>query len=113
MTCPIYHIEQIEKLNRESKRLNLQLKVLRTQKKVHEKHIYIYMKRNSLETYKGFKLSKLEPKPQRKRIPKSQKQQAVMNLCRMTGIPDPQKFIEDLKAAERGTGDDERAGRSY
>lgn len=97
---PDYHIEQIKKLNEEAKRLNAQLRLLRVHKRDHERHIYQYMSRNNLQTYKGFNITKLTPKQPTKRIPAAEKKRAAMDLCRMTGIPDPENFIREFKATQ-------------
>lgn len=100
MSSPDYHIEQIRKLNEEAKRLNAQLRVLRTHKRDHERHIYQYMTRNNLTTYKSFRIDKIAPKTPTKRIPAAEKKRAALDLCRMTGIPDPESFIREFKATQ-------------
>lgn len=99
-STPDYHIEQIKKLNEESKRLNMQLRLLRMHKREHEKHIYQYMTRNNIQIYKGYNSAKIAPKQPTKRIPASEKKRAAMDLCRTTGIPDPESFIRDFKATQ-------------
>ena len=96
-----YHVEQLRKLNDEAKRLSAQLKIIRQHKHTHERHIYTYMQRHNLAVYKGYRLDKLAPKPPSKRIPAAEKKRAALDLCRMTGIPDPAKFIEEFKATQR------------
>lgn len=101
ITSPDYHIEQIRKLNDESKRISARLKQLREEKKKHERHVFGYMTRMGLQEYKGIKKARIEPKVKAKRTTKKVKEARAYELCLRTGIPDPRAFIEQYKASQK------------
>ncbi len=95
-----YHIQQIKKLDAEAARLNGLLKQLRLQKKEHQRRIHEYMSRRNLTEYRGIKIRTVTPKPPVKRRPKKERDRAAIEICRATGIPDPENFIKQFKAAQ-------------
>jgi hypothetical protein len=101
ITSPDYHIEQIRKLNDESKRLGARLKQLREEKKKHERHVFVYMTRTGVQEYKGIKKARIEPKGKVKRTPKKVRDARAYELCLRTGIPDPKGFLEQFKASQK------------
>ena len=57
------YVRELESLDSALKRHNKAAKELREKKKKTQEHLYNYMKRNDLEEYEGYKLSKIAPKP--------------------------------------------------
>lgn len=101
ISSPDYHVEQIRKLNEELKRLSARTRLLREEKRKHERYIYNHLVKTGGQEYKGFKRARMEPKPKVKRTPKKVKDARAYDLCLRTGIPDPKGFMEQLKQAQK------------
>jgi hypothetical protein len=100
-SAPDYHVEQIKKLNDETKRINARLKQLREEKKKHEVHVFNYMNRAGIVEYKGIKKARVEPKKKVIRTSRKVKEARAYDLCLRTGIPDPRGFIEQYRESQK------------
>lgn len=97
------YIYEIKSTTTEIKRLNKELKALRTQKTKTEINLVNYMKRSNINEYNGYKLHKLDPglKPLRQKM--SQKRDKTIDLFRTEGISDPNSLWLKIKELSKPT----------
>jgi hypothetical protein len=108
------YVYEIEKIDRELKRINAHAKNLRTQRNRSMAGLYNYMKSNNLEQVGSGKniitIKKCAPKEKKisKLKPKAQRRAEALELFSDAGIPNPEQFYEDLERVQRA----ERAEQS-
>jgi hypothetical protein len=96
-------IKEIESLKEEIKRINLE-KIKWTNRKTKlETELYNMMLRQNVDSYGGYKRDKLKPKPKTppKRKKKKEKYNDAIQLFIETGIPDPERFYEELQKTQK------------
>lgn len=96
-------IIKIENINKEIKRILLQLKTLRKEKLKAEEILVKAMKTYRVEEYKGYKLSKIDPSRKPKRKKENEKREAMFRILRDEGIEDPMTIIKRIKLATKST----------
>lgn len=101
MVNPNGYIKEIESIKKERKRLNNQSRKLLAQQRNAENHLYTYMNSHHLEEFGGIKKKTIAPKEKLPRKKKKEKKKDAIDLFRQTGIPDPEKFWEDLQKTQK------------
>ena len=95
--CYVYSIKG---LTEEITIVNGRLKQLREERKQTEFKLLKWMERRDLETFEGFKKTKLIPKPSKARKKKKDKVKDAINLFREVGIPDPLTFYSEFQKTQ-------------
>ena len=101
MNNPNGYIKEIESIKKERKRIIARSRKLFAQQKKAEKHLYDYMVSHSLEEVGGIKKKNITPREKVPRKKKKEKKKDAIDLFRQTGIPDPEKFWEDLQRTQK------------
>ena len=95
------YVRELDSINNELKRIRSHVKQLTIQKKIAEKRLYDYMKRNNLEKCGNYNIKKITPKPKVPRKTQKQKKQDAINLFKMKGIENPEKLFEEFKNTQK------------
>jgi len=101
MVNPKGYVKEIESIKKERKRLNTESRKLLAQQRKAEKHLYDYMVSHRLDEVEGIKKKNISPREKAPRKKKKEKKKDAINLFRQTGIPDPEKFWEDLQKTQK------------
>jgi Asp-tRNA(Asn)/Glu-tRNA(Gln) amidotransferase B subunit len=97
---------EVININIELRKMNERSKLLREQRSKAMERLYKYMVDNDLESI-GEDPNKITrkqcapPKPRNKLKPKKQRDNDAIELCRITGIPDPETFFEEFKKTQK------------
>lgn len=97
------YVNEIKSIDAELKRLRERSSKLREQKQKAQSALYFFMKNNRHETYEGFKIDALAPKPKKSRKSAKQKKADAIVLFQETGIPDPENFWNSLQSTQKST----------
>lgn len=99
------YLRVIDNLDKEAKRLQKQLSIVRAEKHKQEAYLYSYMKRHNIPelTYgnKKVKLEKIAPKEKMPRKKKSEREEDAVRLFREIGIPDPRDFYGEFLKTQK------------
>lgn len=100
---PDVYVNEIRSIEKEEKRLRVRQKKLREQKKKAQKHLYTYMESCGIVKYERITKKSIEPRERKVRKKAKDKKRDALELFRVTGIPDPEKFWADLKNTQSAT----------
>lgn len=95
------YARQLRDLSVSLDRLNKQVKDIKKKQLAAKTFLSLWMERNNLEVYQGFKLSKIKPKPKIPRKPAKEKERDALRLFNEVGIPDPTDFWTRLQATQK------------
>jgi len=101
MTDPDAYVRNLKDIGDAIKRHNAQLKILKSKKQESEKRLYIYMSKNNIDEYRGYKASKLAPKEKKPIKNKAEKKMDAIRLFSDTGINDPETFWEMFQNTQK------------
>jgi hypothetical protein len=101
MANPGGYVKEIESIKKERKRLTFESRKLLQQQRKAERHLYTYMESTGISEYGGIKKSNIKPKEKVQRKKKKEKKRDAIALFRQTGIPDPEKFWDQLQSTQK------------
>ena len=100
---PAVYVAEIKSIEKEEKRLRTRQRKLRLQKKRAQAYLYTYLESQGIEKYDGITKKSIQPREKKTRKKIKDKKKDAMELFRMTGIPDPEKFWTDFQTTQKIT----------
>src|SRR4029078_10882627 len=97
------YVSSIKDMDAAVKRLNSEVKKIRLKKAETQRHLYNWMRRNGYDSYGGYTITKITPKPPVKRKPMKQKNEDAFRFFREAGITDPETFWEEFEKTQKNT----------
>ncbi len=100
---PDVYVNEIRSIEKEEKRLRAVQKKLREQKKKAQGYLYTHMESSGVEKYNNITKKSITPREKKVRKKAKDKKRDAIELFRLTGIPDPEKFWSDFKNTQTTT----------
>jgi len=98
---PDVYVREIRSIEKEERRLRARAKKLREQKRKAQGYLFTYMENHGLEKYGGITRKSIRPREKIVRKKAQEKKRDALELFRMTGIPDPEKFWFDFQNTQK------------
>ncbi len=95
------HADELRRLNREIKRLQALIKILREKKHAPSQALLSFLEIHNLSSYGEFKRKNLEPKPPRRVKSKVLKKKDALVFFRNEGVPNPERFYDELQQTQK------------
>ncbi len=95
------YVDSIRSIEEAIKRMNLQVKSLRLQKKEKELRLYNWMIKNNIDQIGGIKRSKIEPKEKSERKKEADKKREAIELFETLGIENTEEAYLKFKLTQK------------